>query len=272
MRATRCFIFTRFNVGIYSHNGPTNVGKKERPPMVDAEQWMQTRFNIMQRVCLPSVRLQSVVHAWIIIIDSNTPQEWKQRLQKMALTSLKQVVFVETAKVYTHVGAAKEYDLINIVKSMCAPSDIICTINLDSDCALSPNYIATAMSLECSTLPMAVDIFYDVALMLNNDGDIIDIKGHTPIHTSAICGLIESAYDNLDTVLKYAHAQVGHKYPCTIMGTMSILSVHNHVNINVYNRFPERKTSLCTLQNKLVALKKMYNINLELADDTCRVK
>jgi len=76
---------TRFNVGLYPRNMEQAYSDKQgRVPAKDPDRWMENRFELFERFCVPSVRNQSVKDfTWLVVFDAKTPQRYLDRADRI---------------------------------------------------------------------------------------------------------------------------------------------------------------------------------------------
>ena len=73
MKNFQHFVITRFNLDLYAWD-------KNRIP-TRTEKWLQHRFDIFEQYCLPSMQAQTTHnYIWLCLFDSNTPAEYRQRI------------------------------------------------------------------------------------------------------------------------------------------------------------------------------------------------
>jgi hypothetical protein len=261
----QCFIFTRFNVGVYSQQGPSLWGK-DRPTTFDKELWMQHRFDLLQTICLPSVKLQVGLKAWIIIIDADTPDTWKDMLRQLTKSVTNtDVILVETNKHYCDEGAASLYALNTLTYNLADTDSLVATCNLDSDCAMHPNYIATIQDLECTEFPVVVDTLLVLGLNIDVDNKVIDMGCSSPKHTTSSQCLIENHNFMLKTVLEFGHMKLYTKYTVIYLPDITPVITHHSNNVVCRNRTIERVSPTAILTAKMVSINKRYNLKLELS-------
>lgn len=69
------FILTRFNLLLWNKD-------KEGVP-VRSREWLEHRFGLFEKYCLPSIEAQSCKDfIWIVLFDSKTPDDYKKRISK----------------------------------------------------------------------------------------------------------------------------------------------------------------------------------------------
>lgn len=69
------FILTRFNLLLW------NKDKRGKP--VRTIKWLEHRFNIFEKYCLPSIKGQVCKNfEWIVLFDSSTPERFKKRIEE----------------------------------------------------------------------------------------------------------------------------------------------------------------------------------------------
>ena len=67
------FILTRFNLLLWN--------KDKEGHKVRTRQWLDHRFSLFEKYCLPSVRSQTCQEfEWIVLFDSTTPNDYKTRI------------------------------------------------------------------------------------------------------------------------------------------------------------------------------------------------
>ena len=70
------FILTRFNILLWS--------KDKEGHKVRNLQWLEHRFTLFERYCLPSIANQTCKEfTWIVLLDSSTPDRYKERTEKL---------------------------------------------------------------------------------------------------------------------------------------------------------------------------------------------
>ena len=69
------FILTRFNILIFNKD---KEGNKVR-----SASWLEHRFELFERYCLPSLKNQTCQDfQWIVLFDSTTPERFKERIER----------------------------------------------------------------------------------------------------------------------------------------------------------------------------------------------
>ena len=67
------FILTRFNLLLWNKD---KEGNKVR-----SKEWLEHRFTLFERYCLPSIKNQTCQEfEWIVLLDSTTPEKFKERI------------------------------------------------------------------------------------------------------------------------------------------------------------------------------------------------
>lgn len=86
------FFLTRFNLLLWQKD-------KEGTP-VRTRKWLDHRFSLFEKYCLPSVKNQACQDfVWIVLFDSTTPERYKERIEKYQRECPQFVpVFVEPAR------------------------------------------------------------------------------------------------------------------------------------------------------------------------------
>jgi len=74
------YLLTRYNCGLYS--GVGFVDKNGNSINCYADKWMEHRFNLFSKVCLPSIKNQTnQSFDWIVVLDKKTPKHFKEQLE-----------------------------------------------------------------------------------------------------------------------------------------------------------------------------------------------
>jgi hypothetical protein len=74
------FILTRFNLPLTAA-----VDAEDKHKGLD-EEWLERRFELFERVCLPSVQYQTErAFHWLIFLDGRTPERFRQRMNELSL-------------------------------------------------------------------------------------------------------------------------------------------------------------------------------------------
>jgi hypothetical protein len=124
------FILTRFNVPLKSDLPP---GPSPKPMGVD-EAWLGRRFELFERVCLPSVDRQTEgAFQWLVFLDWATPLAFKERMA--ALTVRHEFLRPVYCSQFNDEGALAE------IRRREAPGCVRITTRLDNDDAIHPRMI-----------------------------------------------------------------------------------------------------------------------------------
>ena len=142
------FILTRFNILLWNK---TKDGKKVR-----TTKWLEHRFSLFEKYCLPSIKSQTCQDfEWIILFDSMTPDSFKKRItiyQKECPQLIP--VFVEPENGWRFA----EIFRMEIIKRLCAKR--IISTYLDNDDALNVQFVEDLQHRGCS-LKDGTFLFYD---------------------------------------------------------------------------------------------------------------
>ncbi len=123
------FILTRFNLLLWQKD---KVGKKVR-----TIKWLDHRFLLFERYCLPSIIFQSNQNfEWIVLFDSTTPEKYKQKIDDYQRRCPRlSPVFVEPERG----GCFAEIFKYEVVKRLRVKRVI--TTYLDNDDALNVGFV-----------------------------------------------------------------------------------------------------------------------------------
>lgn len=123
------FFLTRFNILIWRQD---KEGQNVR-----TTKWLEHRFSIFERYCLPSIKNQTCKDfEWIVLFDSHTPDVFKEKIAAYQNECSQLIpVFVEPAKGRYFAEIFRE----EIVRRLAA--DRVITTYLDNDDALSIRFV-----------------------------------------------------------------------------------------------------------------------------------
>jgi len=123
------FILTRFNLRIW------NQDKNGQSVRTDA--WLEQRFDIFEKYCLPSVKNQRCKDfEWIILFDSETPARYKDRIKAFA----KDCPQLTPIYVKPEYGSCFRQIFREVVVSR-LKGDRVITTYLDNDDALNVDFV-----------------------------------------------------------------------------------------------------------------------------------
>lgn len=150
------FILTRFNLLIWN--------KDKEGGKVRSKKWLQHRFALFEKYCLPSIKNQTCQNfEWIVLFDSLTPEEYKDRIacyQKVCPNFTP--VFVEPEKGRFFVDIFRE----EMVKRVC--SKRVISSYLDNDDALNIGFIED-LQQRVKSISDDTFIYYDKGYQLYTD-------------------------------------------------------------------------------------------------------
>jgi radical SAM protein with 4Fe4S-binding SPASM domain len=124
------FLITRFNVRIFYAN----------PPDVE---WLEHRFQLFDRFCYPSVFGQSTQNfKWIVLFDEQTPEHYRQRIQKYAQWENFCPVYVPALENSQAVQQAVRLAIIRLIQQQFPePPAYLITSRVDNDDALCTRFL-----------------------------------------------------------------------------------------------------------------------------------
>lgn len=123
------FILTRFNLLLWN--------KDKEGSKVRTRQWLEHRFALFEKYCLPSVKSQTCqAFEWIVLFDSKTPEEYKERIETYQKTCPQ---FIPIFVVPQNGRYFAEIFRREIVKRLV--TERVLTTYLDNDDALSTSFV-----------------------------------------------------------------------------------------------------------------------------------
>ena len=142
------FILTRFNLLIFNKN---KAGEKVR-----TIKWLEHRFALFEKYCLPSVKNQTCQDfEWIVLFDSSTPERFKKKVEEY------QIICPQFVPVYVDPENGRYFAQIfrnEIVKRLNAKR--LLTTYLDNDDAINVRIIED-LQRRVPTIEDETFIYYD---------------------------------------------------------------------------------------------------------------
>ena len=163
------FILTRFNPLLWNK---AKDGRKVR-----TNKWLEHRFSLFEKYCLPSIKCQTCQDfEWIVLFDSMTPDSFKERIAEYQKTCPQLIpVFVEPENGWRFAEIFRD----EIVKRLNAKR--VLTTYLDNDDALNVRF-AEDLQLRVCSLNDGTFIFYDEGYQYYTEGEymmrIVYTKNH----------------------------------------------------------------------------------------------
>lgn len=129
MKKIQHIVITRFNLKISGGFASDKSGSKTR-----SEEWLDHRFELFERYCLPSMAAQSNKDfIWLVCFDEATDEKYRQRMQQAReLCPQIQDCYIEGVDVLPELFRRVEQD-----------ADILITTRLDNDDAFREDALAT---------------------------------------------------------------------------------------------------------------------------------
>lgn len=184
----RHFIITRFNIA----SPGREVAIRNRPG------WLERRFELFERYCLPSMAAQSCQDfAWIIYFDEKTPDAFRDRIARAQNARPFEARFV---------GPFSMSEVATDLAGELPRSTRILTTRLDNDDALSNKFVELVQA-EARDLPA------DTVLNFPRGAALRDGKIYSAFDLSnPFATLVEDDAEHLKTVWGVPHHELGTKW------------------------------------------------------------
>lgn len=129
------FLITRFNLRIEKFSSCD----KNREPVL-TEKWLETRFYLFEKYCLPSIMNQSCQNfIWLVLFDSGTPERFKKQIKEAELKyPLIRSLFLDSGDSETVIKVFNDF----LAKSTAADIKYVITTRIDNDDAFHQDMIA----------------------------------------------------------------------------------------------------------------------------------
>jgi hypothetical protein len=118
------FILTRFN---------TRAAYLSEWPGADPE-WLERRFALFERLCVPSVARQRAIFRWLVFFDASTPDPFLARIERDRQLGAFEPIFVD--------GVLTDVRIGEFVGARCRSAGHLLTTRLDNDDAIHDRFIA----------------------------------------------------------------------------------------------------------------------------------
>lgn len=150
------FIMTRFNLLLWQ--------KDKEGSKVRSQEWLEHRFSLFEKYCLPSVKSQTCQDfGWIVLFDSSTPGLFKVKIIEYQRTCPQLIpVFVKTEDGRHYAKIFRE----EMMKRLSAKR--VVTTYLDNDDALNVRF-AEDLRRRVSSLENGTFIYYDKGYQFYSD-------------------------------------------------------------------------------------------------------
>lgn len=179
-------ILTRFNVMMPGWNSPIRLDS----------QWLQSRFELFETLCLPSVASQTVHDfEWFVYFDSQTPDEFKKKIETLQAKYPFKSLYVDI------------FDIKNIAKHLSETfkeHHFLLTSRLDSDDLFANTYVEELHKVARQDQPAKKVINFDNgAILLQKTGKnyLYDYQDNS----SPFSSLLEPNTNDLLTILSVNH-------------------------------------------------------------------
>lgn len=226
-------ILTRFNIASPGREAPI----RNKPG------WLERRFELFERFCLPSVAGQSsLAFDWLILFDIDTPVEFKQRVKDA------QSIFPFHARFLPPVTLAT---IVEDLKAISPPrSERLLTTRLDNDDAIASDFVERIQK-EAGSREDGTVLNFTRGLALSRG------KLYSAIDTSnPFTSLVESYGNDVKTIWSAQHQDLGRKWRLVqVSGDPAWLQVVHGENVT--NRIRGRRLHKSSLTDRFRLAGKM---------------
>lgn len=152
------FIATRFNLKVDSWTTAKDGS------MVLTDDWLEERFELFQKYCLPSVMNQKNQNFyWVVFFDTETPTKFKLLIEQIANKYINfNPIFVEAHPALK--GAFQKF----ILEKLEAKDEFIITTRLDNDDSIHENFTNTIQEIAQNMDQTVIDLRRGYQLDISN--------------------------------------------------------------------------------------------------------
>ena len=259
------YILTRFNLKLW---------RKDRAyQSTRSENWLERRFQLFEKYCLPSICNQVFKdYTWIVLFDESTPEIYMNRIEeyKTILPQFKPVM-VPSSVGFHFVGVFQKAILHDLLlKTSSLDNCVVSTTYLDNDDALSVDYMKVVSE---NTREYYRDTFITMHYGLQYFEDL-QIANHVKYENNHFITLVEvvSAENPIKTVYGYgSHGNVYRHPHCRVIGVKEKkpywVEVVHETNVK-NNVILHRWTSLA---NDRTILRRNFGLDVKLRKDGWKV-
>ena len=142
------FLITRFNLKVASWKTA-----KDGSAVLD-DQWLENRFELFEKFCLPSVENQSNQNfIWVVFFDTDTPEKFRDRIQQIS----KNHKNFQTLYINGIVELADSFKTY-IISQLEHDDQFILTTRLDNDDIIHRDFIQTIQNLSKKNGESLIDL------------------------------------------------------------------------------------------------------------------
>lgn len=200
------YVFTRFNLGLYSEN-PYKIN--------NPDEWMEHRIDLFLQHCLPSMRQQTASFIWVMAFDRKTKD--------------------------IHLGQLDHFDRIPVIfvfdmqphewlREQEPRTPWLITTRLDNDDLLYPNAIESIQANFRQQIEI-IDIDYRVVYIATG----LAFPSNRPKANSPFLSLVEPWSNNIMTAMGRPHSIMTDLYPSRKLGVLADQIIHDR---NIKNQIP----------------------------------
>lgn len=196
------FIATRFNLK------PDNWKTAKDGSAIRTETWLEDRFDLFEKYCLPSVANQKNQRfQWLIFFDIDTPDKYRERIEKITSNYSNFItLYVDGTKSIR--PALKQF----IHQTLDPGDDFIITSRLDNDDAIHQEFVSTIQNLAIKKHETVIDLRKGYQMNLSNNS-VEYRKFDNPFNP--FISLVERS-DKFDTVVARFHKDWSKSYSLII--------------------------------------------------------
>lgn len=219
-------LLTRFNVATPGREAPIR----------NTPGWLDRRFELFERYCLPSIAAQTELDfSWLIYFDSQTPDKFRERIERDREIFCFEPKFVDLFEIDEIVD--------DLAKSVPVKPDLLLSTRLDNDDAVSRDFIErTHRAAEDAADGTVLNFTKGLAM---RNGAIYSARDRSNPFTT----LVEREPVSPKTIWSAQHHELGHKWRLEqVEGPPVWLQVVHGENVT--NRIKGKRLSARVLVNR----------------------
>lgn len=223
-------VLTMFNVGVYSDR--VRYWNGHEPGCSDPDDWTAKRLDLLRNVAVPSLARQTNNEFfWVVIIDEETPEKFVRELRK--IMSPVNGSFLRTHGCFSDSLGDETEGFVEYLKWLVPDNvDRLLTTRLDTDMAISPNYIEVCdRNIECcDDDTFIIDAVYQTRAILK-DGEMYHKQTLAPPIVNASYTVVSKMSSGFTTSLHAIHTKSFHKNSVFKFSELSTFALSHDTNI-----------------------------------------
>ncbi len=234
------YLITRFNVRMDT----MLTNQLDQIDITSDEEYLEERFRLFFCYTVPSVIAQTDRNfKWIILLSSNTPEIFKERISKLVISQNDLIVPLYITDNENYLNVLNKYICIN------TETDIYITSRVDNDDALNVCYIEKVHEFVASHPLSEYALVFDNGYQLNEKNDFAVLYYFPTNHFSSLVSVHDK--ERIKTVIEFNHMEIGRNFNVINVNNSNPMWLEVIHQTNVTNRMHIKLNSYVLDKNAL---------------------